>query len=127
MFLGLLLFSNQSFAKVLHFKCTEKHSWSISVDLGLQEALNKNTFMLLKIDTDKKIITEFDELKTNFFPKWEINKITDYVYSSNFLIGINSDIYTLASFNRWTGSYTSRVGKLNPRYTYNCEPTKQLY
>ena len=71
-FLGLLLFSNQSFAKVLHFKCTEKHSWSISVDLGLQEALNKNTFMLLKIDTDKKIMTEFD-YSTNEWCSRKIN------------------------------------------------------
>ena len=129
MLLGLL-FCSTGFAEVLHFKCTEKHSWFNSVERGINETLNQNTLMLLKIDTDKKIMTEFDELKTDFFHKWEINRITDYVYSSNFLIGINQDIqdaHTLASFNRWTGSYKSRVGGRYPSYTYNCEPTKQLY
>ena len=83
--------------------------------------------MLLKIDTDKKIITEFNAINANFFPKWEINRITDYVYWSDTIIGMNSDGGTHASFNRWTGSYTSRVRTGNPIYTYNCEPTKQLY
>ena len=84
--------------------------------------------MLLQIDTDKKPMREWSEFSSIFHPEWKITKITDYNYYSKKPIDISdTDFYTRASFNRWTGSYTSRVNGLIPIYTYNCEPTKQLY
>ena len=57
-FLGLVLFSHQSLAKVLHFKCTEKYSRYTDG----KENYNANTLMLLQIDTDKKLMREWTKL-----------------------------------------------------------------
>ena len=122
--LGLLLFSNQSFAKILHFKCTEKYSQYSDT----KENYNRNTLILLQIDTDKKLMREWSEFSSIFHPEWKITKITDYnYYSKEPLQTINTDFSTRASFNRWTGSYTSRINKDSALYIYNCESTKQLY
>ena len=83
---------------------------------------------LNNIDTDKKLMREWSEFSSIFHPEWKITKITDYnYYSKEPLQTINTDFSTRASFNRWTGSYTSRINKDSALYIYNCESTKQLY
>tara|TARA_B100000780_G_C20774502_1_gene307538 strand:+ start:51 stop:443 length:393 start_codon:yes stop_codon:yes gene_type:complete len=126
--LGLIIFSmmfcNVSVAKVLNFECTEKFSRYTDGT----ENRNSNTLMLLQIDTNKKIMREWSDFTNIFHPEWKITKITDYNYYSNKPIDyIDLDFYTRASFNRWTGSYTSKISGENALYVYNCEPAKQLY
>ena len=82
MVLGLLLFSNQSFAKVLHFKCTEKYSQYSNT----KENYNGNTLILLQIDTDKKLMREWSEFLSTLHLEWKITKIIDYNYYSKIII-----------------------------------------
>ena len=71
---------------------------------------------------------EWSEFSNIFQPEWEITKVTEYSYYSNKPINnTETDYLTRASFNRWTGSYTSRASKNGSLNIYNCEETNQLY
>ena len=121
-----LFFFNTSFAKVLNFRCIEKFA---SYRDGI-EKYNGDTLLLLQIDTKKKLIREWTDFASVFSPEWKITKITEYNYFSNKPVNFSEneiDFTTRASFNRYTGSYTSRTDKDYALYIYNCKPTSQLY
>ena len=124
-FISLFL-CTASFAKILHFKCIEKYS-GYNAD---ENQIGSDTLLLLQIDTKKKLIREWSDFSNLFHPEWEITKITNYNYYSKKPVGYNDseiDFTTRASFNRYTGSFTSRLNKDKASYVYNCQPTSQLY
>ena len=95
-----------------------------------ENQIGSDTLLLLQIDTKKKLIREWSDFSNLFHPEWEITKITNYNYYSKKPVGYNDseiDFTTRASFNRYTGSFTSRLNKDKALYVYNCQPTSQLY
>ena len=124
------LSSNLVYAKNYSFKCNENFT-----RLTDGTRYNYKDILFLQIDTDKRIIKEYDDTNRQFW-FFKINDISDISYMSEELlyseedteISADTDSSTQAEFNRWTGEYQSQRNSSWHFSKYSCEQiSKRLY
>lgn len=119
-----LLFCNTSFAKIIDLSCKGFKSYDFNTK---KVNYNFKDYMHLRIDTNKKIMTEMSD-SGSFSPEWILKEITErYYYSKEYKDMNETDFRIGANLNRFTGEFFSARIPDGGRYFYHCSPTKQLF
>ena len=118
------LFFNPLLAKIIDLSCKGFKSYEFNTS---EVNYNFKDYMHLRIDTNKKIMTEMSD--GGFFSyEWIIEEITDRYYYSEEYKDMNEKHFKInATLNRFTGEYYSSTKSDDGRYFYHCSTTKQLF
>ena len=118
------LFFNAVSAKIINLSCKGFKSYDFNTS---KPNYNFKDYMHLRIDTNKKIMTEMSD-DGSFSHEWIIKEITDrYYYSEEYKDMDEKHSRIAANLNRFTGEYRSVWASDGGRYFYYCSPTKRLF
>ena len=119
-----LLFCNTSFTKIIDLSCKGFKSYDFNAEKAYY---NFKDYMHLRIDTNKKIMTEMSD-DGSFSHEWILKEITERFYYSDEYKDMNKKDFRIeTNLNRFTGEFFSAWTGDEERYFYHSSPTKQLF
>lgn len=118
------LFFNAASAKIIDLSCKGFKSYDFNTK---KVNYNFKDYRHLRIDTNKKIMTELSD-SGSFSYEWILKEITERYYHSEEYKDMNDKDFRIgANLNRFTGEFFSARTGDEGRHFYYCSPTKQLF